>query len=211
MEVISAEILDGIREKCKILENYRVCIFCNDIPRARVIQEALACAWPETQTSITFTHDIRFPNTGGVVRILTNGDVVSGSARGNRFHEIYLDNEIYFADRDTLDYLERMIAPYWRFNHQPPVRNQDPCFHHLDTREPGWGWGATTVVGENIIADDIYVDPNDEMFENLRDIVAKFNINSDVADIISFKYEKAPDLGDFPPCQELNCFLESLF
>ena len=113
MEMMSVEVLDRIRDKCKALKYYRVGIFCEDRGRARTIQDALLTAWPgSTGHHRLGGMDVDFSETGSFVRILTHAEVSTGSARGNRFHEICIDNDLAPITERISDALNRMVVPY---------------------------------------------------------------------------------------------------
>ena len=193
MQKISTEILDRIQDRCELYNYYRVCILCEHRERARQIQEALVNIWPAVgRQSGAGYFDVQFAAKHSFVRILTYGEVLTGSARGNRFHELYVDVDMHYIDAHIEAELNRMIVPFGRLDYRFTPYDFDtdpPVFRHLDTREFNWM---------------DYERPPE--LETLEKIAASYNLDA----LAYTKRAEAPDLGEFTPCQELNSFLESL-
>jgi hypothetical protein len=200
MQEISVDILDAIQEKCERNNHYRVGIICADRERALQLRDALEYEWHATgiRCNIGY-HDVRFNTNGSFVRILTYREVITGSARGNKFHELYLDTGMPLISPDTERVLNRMVVPYRRWDyHSAPydLDNNPHVFQHIDIRE----------------FDYAYIErPVD--FEITEDVLYKLKKIADsyTFDALSYiKQKEAPDLGEFAPSQELNSFLASL-
>ena len=200
MQEISVDILDAIQEKCERNNHYRVGIICADRERALRLRDALEYEWHATGVRSGLGYqDVRFNLSGSFVRILTYREVVTGGARGNKFHEIYVDTDMPRIDADTERVLNRMVVPYRRWDyHSAPydLDNNPHAFQHIDTRE----------------SDYAYIErPVD--FEITEDVLYKLKKIADsyTFDALSYiKQKEAPDLGEFAPSQELNSFLASL-
>ena len=217
MEIVSAAVLDRIRDRCETRAYYRACIFCNDRARARVIQDTLINSWPTTEGNHRLSSlEVRFPATGSFVRILTSGEVISGSARGNRFHELCIDVDDVHMTIQIRDALNRMVVPHLHDDHA--------VFRHVDTRYlfdtfdvPADNDGPVQIAYEQeplrghranfawfdepmVIRDDII-----EVLNKWRDKCYVSN-----ADRWKVEYREAPDLGEFSPSQELNNFVNTL-
>ena len=200
MQEISVDILDAIQEKCERNNYYRVGIICADRERALQLRDAIEYEWHATGIRRgAGYHDVRFNTNGSLVRILTYREVITGSARGNKFHELYLDTGMPLIDPDTERELNRMVVQYRRWDyHSVPydLDNNPHVFQHIDTRESYYGYVERPVDFE-ITEDVLY---------KLKKIADSYTF-----DALSYiKQKEAPDLGEFAPSQELNSFLASL-
>lgn len=200
MQEISVDILDAIQEKCERNNCYRVGIICADRERALQLRDALEYEWHATGVSRgAGYHDVRFDTNGSFVRILTYREVATDSARGNRFHELYLDTGMPRIAADVEHRLNRMVVQYRRWDHHSvpyDLDNNPHVFQHIDTRESYYGYVERPVDFE-ITEDVLY---------KLKKIADSYTF-----DALSYiKQKEAPDLGEFAPSQELNSFLASL-
>ena len=200
MQEISVDILDAIQEKCERNNHYRVGIICADRERALQLRDALEYAWHATGIrSGAGYHDVRFNTNGSFIRILTYRDVVEDTARGNRFHELYLDTGMPRIDVDVERRLNRMVVQYRRWDYHPnpyDLDNGQRYFQHIDTRESDYGY-VELPVNIEITEDVLY---------KLKKITDSYTFD----DLSYIKQKEAPDLGEFAPSQELNSFLASL-
>ena len=203
MEMMSVEVLDKIRERCEAHRHYRVGIFCEDRNRARSIQETLINAWPATTGHRRLSGmDVDFPETGSFVRILTYAEVSTGSARGNRFHEICIDNCVASITEQIRDSLGCMIVPY-----RSTIRN-----------------GYYDIVHDEHIGIDLtnrYADVKDISWLNLTpdEVQDRFNqwwiqtgqheFSID-GDIITLKSKIVPDFGSFESSPEILDYIGGL-
>lgn len=203
MEMMSVDVLDRIRDKCKALKYYRVGIFCEDRGRARTIQDALLNAWLGTTGRNRFGGmDVDFPETGSFVRILTHAEVSTGSARGNRFHEMCIDNGVVQITDQIRDSLSRMTIPY-----HVPIRN-----------------GSYDIVYDEHIGIDLtnrYADVEDISWLNLTPDEVQYRFNqwwiqtgqhefSIYGDIITLKSKTVPDFGSFESSPEILDYIGGL-
>lgn len=203
MEMMSVEVLDRICDKCKSLKYYRVGIFCEDRGRARTIQDALLTAWPGTTGHHRLNGmDVDFPETGSFVRILTYADVSTGSARGNRLHEICIDNGVAPITEQIRDSLSRMIVPY-----RITIRN-----------------GYYDIVYDKYIGIDLtnrYANVEDISWLNLTPDEVRDRFNqwliqtgqhefSIDGDIITLKSKIVPDFGSFESSPEILDYIGGL-
>lgn len=185
MEMMSVEVLDRICDKCKALKYYRVGIFCEDRSRARTIQDVLLTAWSGT----TGHHrlggmDVSFPETGSFVRILTYAEVSTGSARGNRFHEICIDNDVAPITEQIRDALTRTVVPY----------------HIYDYDED-----AECVRTVNLGADDVF-----NRFKDWWISTGQYEFSIDGGNI-TLKNKVIPDFGSFEPSLEILDFIRGAY
>lgn len=200
MQEISVDILDAIQEKCERNNCYRVGIICADRERALQLRDALEYEWHATGVrSGAGYYDVRFDTNGSFVRILTYREAAADSARGNRFHELYLDTGMHRIDADVEHRLNRMVVQYRRWDYRPRpyyLDNDQRYFQHIDTRDFEYGYVKRPV--------DFEID--EDTLRKLKEIA-----DSCAIDALSYiKQKEAPDLGEFAPSQELNSFLASL-
>lgn len=193
MEMMSVEALDRIRDKCKALKYYRAGIFCEDRGRARTIQDALLTAWPGT----TGHHrlggmDVDFPETGSFVRILTYAEVSTGSARGNRFHEICIDNGVAPITEQIRDSLSYMIIPHRVYDEHIGI---DLTNRYADVEDVSW---------LNLTPDEVQDRFNQWWIQTGQH---KFSIDGDV---ITLKSKIVPDFGSFESSPEILDYIGGL-
>ena len=199
MQKIDVKILDRIRENCESHKHYRVGILCENRERAKQIQDALVCSWPATgRQSGAGYFDVQFAVNYSFVRILTHQNLVTGCARGNKFHEIYMDCDMWELDEPDEFEFERMVVPYQHLDFRyTPYGIDREAFRHLDTLERySWEDYQTPLEFEF----------TESTLEKLKKLATSYNLDA-------FRYlakTEAPDLGEFTPSQELNNFLDSL-
>lgn len=200
MQEISVDILDAIQEKCERNNHYRVGIICADRGRAIQLRDALEYEWRATGVGRgAGYHDVRFDTNGSFVRILTYREVATDNARGNRFHELYLDTGMPRIAADVEHRLNRMVVQYrrWDYHRNPyDIDNGQRYFQDIDIRELDY-WHLERPI-------DFEID--EDTLRKLKKIA-----DSCAIDALSYiKQKEAPDLGEFAPSQELNSFLASL-
>ena len=200
MQEISVDILDAIQEKCERNNHYRVGIICADRERALQLRATLEYEWHATgiRSGAGF-HDVRFNTNGSFVRILTYREVITGSARGNKFHELYLDTGMPLISPDTERVLNHMVVQYRRWDdHSNPydLDNDRRYFQHIDTRNSEYGYVERPI--------DFEID--EDTLNKLKKIADSYAIDA----VRYIKQKEAPDLGEFAPSQEINSFLASL-
>lgn len=200
MQEISVDILDAIQEKCERNNCYRVGIICADRERALQLRDALEYEWHATGVrSGAGYHDVRFNTNGSFVRIFTYREVVTDRARGNRFHELYLDTGMPHIDADVERRLNCMVVQYRRWDYHPRsyyLDNDQRYFQHIDTRDSEYGY----------VERPVNFEIDEDTLRKLKKIA-----DSCAIDALSYiKQKEAPDLGEFAPSQELNSFLASL-
>ena len=193
MEMMSVEVLDKIRERCEAHRHYRVGIFCEDRNRARSIQEALINAWPATAGHRRLSGmDVDFPETGSFVRILTYAEVSTGSARGNRFHEICIDNGVALITDQIRDSLSRMIIPYHVYDEHIGI---DLTNRYADVEDISW---------LNLTSDEVQDRFNQWWIQTGQH---EFSIDGDV---ITLKSKIVPDFGSFESSPEILDYIGGL-
>lgn len=203
MEMISVEVLDRICDKCKSLKYYRVGIFCEDRSRARTIQDALLTAWPGTTGHHRLSRaDVDFPETGSFVRILTYAEASTGSARGNRFHEICIDNSVAPITEQIGDSISRMIIPY-----HAPIRNgsYDIVYdEHIDIDLTNRYADVEDISWLNLTPDEVQDRFNQWWIQTGQH---EFSIDGD---IITLKSKIVPDFGSFESSPEILDYIGGL-
>lgn len=203
MEMMSVEVLDRIRERCEAHRYYRVGIFCEDRNRARLIQETLINAWPATTGHRRLSGmDVDFSATGSFVRILTFAEVSTGSARGNRFHEMCIDSSVVPITEQIRDSLSRMIVPYRvtiRNGHYDIVYDEHPGIdltnRYADVEDVSW---------LNMTPDEVQDRFNKWWIQTGQH---EFSIDGDK---ITLKSKIVPDFGSFESSPEILDYIGGL-
>lgn len=205
MEIISADVLDRIRDRCTTMNYYRACIFCNSRERARDIQETLLNAWSAMGRGHRLSSlDVLFLSTNSLVRILTYGEVLSGSARGNKFHEICIDVDNVHMTVQIRDALNRMIIPYLHNGRQVTADSDEQYFEHIDTRYSFDPFDISTGSGPRV---RVTCEPYEPVLikEDIVDSLRKWRdeLRVDRSHMWSVENRRAPDFGDFEPSSEI--------